>query len=302
METIIASREKDLAGFRVLRVLPFATHRMVGPFIFFDHIGPASFLAGQGIDVKPHPHINLCTVTYLFEGKLLHQDSLGSQQIIKPGDINLMFAGRGIVHSERTPIDSRKSSNTLHGVQCWIALPQQYEELPANFSHYAKSEFTEIEINNVKIKILLGNAFGYQSSVQVYSDLLYCEINMQKGAKLILPHDEREIAAYIVTGSVLINESVIQAHNMVIFKDNDNTEILALAKTHIMLLGGQSLGTRYIYWNFVSSRKERIEQAKTEWAQGPGNETSHFPCIPNDNKEFIPLPFDSSQNPSGTII
>lgn len=298
---IITARERDLGGFSVRRILPFATHQMVGPFIFFDHIGPATFSAGQGINVRPHPHINLATVTYLFEGSIHHRDSLGSDQLINPGDINWMTAGRGIVHSERTPDALRKSGGRLSGIQCWVALPEEHEEIEPSFKHYSAQSLPEFQIDGAHLKLLLGTAFNHQSPVAVHSDLFYLSAKLTKGNSLIFPLDEREGAAYVAQGKVRVNKQEISQYSMAVREHSFQIE--ALEDSQLMLLGGKPLGKRYIYWNFVSSSEERIEKAKAEWALGPGAAGSRFPKIPHDDNEFIPLPEEEKKaNPKGTIM
>lgn len=303
IELVITAVEKDLGGFHVRRVLPYATHRMVGPFIFFDHMGPATFSNNEGIDVRPHPHINLATVTYLFEGKIRHRDSLGSDQLIEPGAINWMTAGHGIVHSERTPEELRQTGSRLSGIQCWVALPDEFEEIAPSFTHYAASSLPEFKLDNVELQLLLGSAFEHQSPVKVHSDLFYLYVKMPKGSQLTFPLQGREGAAYVVAGNIKVNGLHIDQYAMAVGKQCGNLRIEAQEDSEIMLLGGKSVGKRYIYWNFVSSKKEKIEQAKVDWALGPGGIDSRFPSIPHDDREFIPLPVESSQiNPKGTIM
>lgn len=302
IDTVITPREKDLGGFSVRRVLPCASHPMVGPFIFFDHLGPANFPKGHGVDVRPHPHINLATVTYLFDGKIQHRDSLGSDQLIEPGDINWMTAGHGIVHSERTPENLRHSENTLHGIQCWVALPKQYEEIPPEFSHYAAEVLPEFNLGSVKLKLLLGCAFDHKSPVKIHSDLFYLEVTLPEEAEFSFDLEEREGAVYIVDGEVLVNQQTIQSHTMVVNQRCKKFTIKGLKDSHLMLLGGAFIGKRYIYWNFVSSSQEKIEQAKLDWIKGPGEQGSRFPKIPQDDKDFIPLSEEPSKNPKGTIM
>lgn len=304
IELIIPPREKDLGGFQVRRILPYATHRMVGPFIFFDHMGPATFQPNEGIDVRPHPHICLATVTYLFEGKIRHRDSLGSDQLIEPGAINWMTAGRGIVHSERTPDDLRKTGSRVSGIQCWVALPNELEEVAPSFTHYPAPALPEFKINAVQIKLLLGSAFDHKSPVQVHSELFYLEVKLPKGSQLDFPLQGNEGAAYVVSGSVHINEKQIDQHAMAVGKRCGNLFIEALDDAHIMLLGGKPVGERFIYWNFVASSEDKIEQAKLDWKNGPGEPGSRFPKIPHDDREFIPLPKEtpSEGNPKGTVM
>lgn len=297
----INSRERDLGGFSVRRILPFATHHMVGPFIFFDHLGPASFAKDHGIDVRPHPHIGLATVTYLFDGTLCHRDSLGTTQLIEPGDINWMMAGRGIVHSERTPNSVRQSQSHLSGIQCWVALPENCEEMPPHFSHYVANKLPEFTINDVKIKLLLGELFNRVSPVDVYSDLFYAYIIFSNDTMLVLPGSEREVAAYVIEGTVTINQQIINQYTMAIGNPHEDFIIEAKKDSKLMLLGGLPIGKRYIYWNFVSSSEEAIEKAKLDWAKGPGT-NARFSLIPGDDQEYIPLPDPVHKYPGGTIM
>ncbi len=300
IELIITAREHDLGGFHVRRLLPYAAHRMVGPFIFFDHIGPAEFKANQGIDVRPHPHIGLATVTYLFEGTIQHRDSLGNNQLIEPGAINWMTAGHGIVHSERTPDKLRQTGSRLSGLQCWIALPEDAEEMPCSFTHYPVTALPEFNINHVQFKLLLGHALEHDSPVNVHSDLFYLAVNMPKGSTVDFPLQGREGAVYLVDGNVRVNEKTIDQYAMAVGRKCGDLHIEALQDSQLMLLGGKPIGERYIYWNFVSSSKEKIEQAKSDWMSGPGGSQSRFPNIPQDDHEFIPLPEEPA--PKGTAM
>jgi redox-sensitive bicupin YhaK (pirin superfamily) len=291
IKQIITPREKDLGDFTVRRVLPYVHQRMVGPFIFFDHMGPADFAVGKAMNVRPHPHINLATVTYLFEGKFEHRDSLGSDQIIEPGAINWMTAGKGIVHSERTPPDMIKTGGRLHGIQLWVALPEEFEEIEASFVHHPKNTLPEFEVGGVKIKLLLGKAFEKQSPVQVFSDLFYIEAQMPKGTQLTLPKAQ-EAAAYVVKGELKVEDQTLAQGSMLIAQDNTQPVLIAEQDCHVMLLGGSVLGPRFMYWNFISSSKERLEEAKQIWKNGPHASSPRFTPIPDDNSEFIPLPLD----------
>lgn len=301
IKLIIHAKERDLGGFNVRRFLPFATHKMVGPFIFFDHMGPATFSPGYGVDVRPHPHIHLATVTYLFAGKIRHRDSLGSNQLIEAGAVNWMVAGRGIVHSERTPDDLRQLGSSLNGIQCWLALPDSCENMPPSFTHYPAKDLPSFIIDKVELTLLLGKAFDHQSPVSAHSDLFYLNVNMPAGSKLKLPSDGRETAVYLVSGSLKIQEDLLNPFTMAVMHESEDIFLEALEDSELMLLGGKSVGPRYIYWNFVSSSKENIEQAKMDWDLGPGLEDSRFPRIPGDDSEFIPLPLEQ-QNPKGTIM
>jgi redox-sensitive bicupin YhaK (pirin superfamily) len=287
---IIRSREKDLGGFSVRRVLPYVTHRMVGPFIFFDHMGPAEFSAGTGMSVRPHPHIHLATVTYLFEGKIHHRDSLGSDQLIEPGAINWMTAGRGIVHSERTPEELKARGGRLNGIQCWVALPKEAEESAPSFVHHSSASLPEFALDGVRLKLLLGTAFGMQSPVAVHSDLFYLDVSMPAGTQLVLPGDGREWAVYLVSGSVNVGGVDLEPCSMAIAEVGEDLFVEARQQARLMVLGGHPIGKRFIYWNFVSSSEANIEAAKSDWARGPGAPNSRFAKVPGDDQEFIPLP------------
>lgn len=300
LELIVRARDRDIGGFSVRRLLPYATHRMVGPFIFFDLVGPAVFPPGAGMDVRPHPHMNLATVTYLFEGQIHHRDSLGSDQVISPGDINWMMAGRGIVHSERTPQATREAGYNLHAIQCWVAYPEKFEEIEPQFYHHPKATLPEFKLGEAKIKLLLGTLFDQKSPVLVHTDIFYAEVHLPKGAQLRIPLGTREGAVNVVKGSVRVNDEPLETTAMGIAKKGDDLRIVATEDSHIMLLGGDAIGPRFIFWNLVSSTEERIEEAKLDWARGPGASGSRFPLIPGDSSEFIPLPEEPKKNPKGT--
>lgn len=300
IDFVIPSREKDLGGFSVRRVLPYASHRMVGPFIFFDHMGPADFTAGQGMAVRPHPHIHLSTVTYLFEGKIHHRDSLGSDQVIEPGAVNWMIAGHGVVHSERTPDELKKTGGRLNGIQCWIALPDESQDTQPSFSHHASNSLPEFEVDGAKLKLLLGSAFGQHSPVRVHSDLFYLDVFLPKGGILHLPCDGREGAVYLVSGKVDVGEITLEPYTMAVGHIGEPLTLKSQESSRLMLLGGKPVGERHIYWNFVSSSKDNIELAKKAWAKGPGKSEDRFPAIVGDDQEFIPLPVE--HNPPGTPL
>lgn len=299
IELVIAPREKDLGGFHVRRVLPYATHRMVGPFIFFDHMGPAILAPGTGMDVRPHPHIGLATVTYLFDGIICHRDSLGSIQNIIPGDINWMTAGRGIVHSERSPDEFRKNGGAVEGIQLWVALPQEHEETMPTFFHHPASSLPEFVIDNVTIKLLLGKAFGHESPVKVHSPLFYLDLKMPKGSMITIPAFG-EAAVYVVNGELKVDEQETKMQTMAVIKKCQQMKLFATTEARAVIIGGESVGERFIYWNFVSSSKETLDEAKLIWKSGPGS--SKFPLIPNDHNEFIPLPPELGSNPKGTSL
>lgn len=283
IELVLTPRDKDLGGFAVRRLLPTARRKTVGPWIFFDHMGPADFPAGQGIAVRPHPHINLATVTYLFEGEILHRDSLGSLQAIRPGDINLMVAGRGIVHSERERPEVTAAAHRLHGLQLWLALPEADEEVEPAFHHYPSADIPAVEVDGVPVRVLMGSAYGVSSPVRVFARTLYVEAHLQPGQTLTLP-DAEERALYVAEGSLKLRDTALSGHSMAILKDEAAVAVEALEPSRIALIGGEPLGRRFVEWNFVSSRKERIEQAKRDWREG------RFPPVPGDDTEFIPLP------------
>lgn len=298
IELVITARSRDLGGFPVRRILPFATHRMVGPFVFLDHMGPRHFNTGEGIDVRPHPHIGLATVTYLFSGSILHRDSLGSCQLIEPGAINWMVAGRGIAHSERMPPESRQHENDLHGLQCWVALPLEHEETAPSFTHHPARTLPEFQLDNIAMKLLVGTAFGYKSPVPTFSDIFYLEARMPAGTEFTLPGEGRELGVYLIEGQLQVEEQEFKDSCLVVGTPGESLKLRAQEDCHLMLLGGKALeGPRRIWWNFVSSSPERLEKAKFDWAEG------RFPKIPGDDQEFIPLPKDAFKtNPPGTIM
>ena len=280
---LIQPRDKDLGGFSVRRVLPTAARKMVGPWIFFDHMGPAVFPAGTGINVRPHPHINLATVTYLFEGEILHRDSLGSLQAIVPGDINLMVAGRGIVHSERERPEVTASPHGLHGLQLWLALPEADEEVEPAFYHHPAAELPSSTVEGVQVRVMMGSAYGFTSPVKEFAKTLYVEAHLEAGQSLVLP-DAEERAVYVARGSLTAQGASIPEHSMAVVSEQSGISVEAREETRIAIIGGEKLGPRFIEWNFVSSRKDRIESAKSDWREG------RFPVVPGDEEEFIPLP------------
>ncbi|MFZ6875108.1 pirin family protein [Undibacterium sp. Di27W] len=280
----IPARSKDLGGFTVGRILPFAKRHLVGPFIFLDHMGPAQFEAGQGMDVRPHPHIGLATVTYLFEGGMYHRDSLGSQQEILAGDVNWMTAGRGITHSERNSPEQRAQTRTTHGLQSWVALPKEFEEIEPEFHHHAADSLPAFIINNVALKLIAGSAYGHTAPVKIFSPLFYVEAKMPAGTQLQVPAEYAERALYLISGDVHVEGETIAERTMPVFAEGADVTITATSDAHLVLLGGATLPEqRYIYWNFVSTSEARIEQAKNDWKNG------RFAKVPGDD-EFIPLP------------
>ena len=285
LELVIVPRVRDLGdGFSVRRALPHGKRQMVGPFIFFDQMGPVQFLAGQGLDVRPHPHIGLATVTYLFDGRVMHRDSEGNAFEITPGAMNLMTAGRGIAHSERSPPGARKGAEGMFGIQSWIALPQAHEETAPSFQHFDAGSLPLIEDGGVRARVIAGSAFGKTSPVGMLSQWLYAEVVLAPGASAPLDPDQEERAIYVAEGEVDIAGETFEGPRLLIFRPGDRITVRALRRTRLMFLGGAALeGPRYIWWNFVSSRKERIEQAKEDW------KTGRFAPVPNET-EFIPLP------------
>ena len=285
IKTIIVPRSRDMGGFEVRRVLPASGHRMVGPFIFFDHLGPAEFISGQGIDVRPHPHIGLATVTYLFEGHMVHKDSLGSDMQINPGDINLMAAGRGIVHSERSAAEDRHQLSRMAGIQSWVALPKSLEESAPSFSHHTKAKLPLIEDDGTSVRVVMGNLYGSSAPVETFSETFYGDVAMQPGARLPMDGGHEERGIYIVDGSIEVAGETHEAGRLLVLHPRENATVTAITPARLMVLGGEPMdGPRHIWWNFVSSSKERIEQAKEEWRTG------RFDVVPGDEEEFIPLP------------
>lgn len=278
----IPPHEKDLGGFSVRRSIPQAGVKSIGPWVFFDHFGPAEFPPGDGINVRPHPHINLATVSYLFEGEIYHRDSLGSDLLIHPGAINLMVAGRGITHSERTRDELKVKGYRLHGLQLWHALPEEDEEMEPAFYHTAAEDIPETQIGNVKLRVLMGRAFGLSSPVKTYSPILYAEADMPKGSEIDIPEAD-EIGVYVVEGDAEIDGEASPLFTMSVLGPKA-LKIIANSDVRLAIIGGSPLGKRYIDWNFVSSNKDRIEQAKQDWEAG------RFAKVPGDDEEFIPLP------------
>lgn len=282
---LVEARLHDLGeGFSVRRVLPSRMIRHIGPFIFFDHLGGVDLGAGRGLDVRPHPHIGLATVTYLYEGALGHRDSLGNDQVIRPGDVNWMTAGRGIVHSERTPAAERAAGHRLHGIQTWVALPQADAEVEPEFHHHAAATLPETERNGVRLRVIAGHAFGMTSPVHVYAPTLYVDIELAPGATLIVPPEHAERAIYVVAGTVRADRIPVPPEHMLVVSSGGDIEISAANSARILLCGGAPLdGERLLWWNFVASDKRRIERAKADWsAQRLGQ-------VPGET-EFIPLP------------
>jgi redox-sensitive bicupin YhaK (pirin superfamily) len=287
----ITGKAHDLGdGFFVTRLVPQIARRSVGPFVFFDYFGPVEFAPGKGIDVRPHPHIGLATVTYLFDGSQMHRDTLGSVQEIAPGDVNWMTAGRGIAHSERTGDAVRAAGHRLHGIQTWVGLPQADEEAPPAFQHFARADLPERDDKGVTLRMIAGSAFGLQSPVKVFSPIFYADARFEAGGALHYVAEHEERAFFIIDGEIQIGGDThgVEVHGpgaMLMLEPGEEVTLYADAPARVMLLGGAKLdGDRHIWWNFVSSSKDRIERAKQEWKSG------QFGTIPGDDKEFIPLP------------
>ena len=283
--TLIIPRAHDIGGFEVRRALPSSRRRLVGPFIFFDRMGPAIMRVGQAMDVRPHPHIGLATVTYLFDGKVRHRDSLGTEMVIEPGDVNLMTAGRGIVHSERTPEEMRGAPMSISGLQTWLALPDGGEEVAPLFENTARAELPGFEDGGATGRMVIGDFAGLKAPVRTATDTLYVDLRLGTGGSIQIPAESEERAIYTLSGEVDIAGDVFPADRLLVFRPGDEIVVKSERGAHFMLFGGASLGSRrYIWWNFVSSSKERIEQAKEEWRTGK------FDIVPGDEEEFIPLP------------
>jgi redox-sensitive bicupin YhaK (pirin superfamily) len=285
VEQVIVPRARDLGGFSVRRALPAAGKQMVGPFIFFDQMGPAEFLIGSGIDVRPHPHIGLATVTYLFDGEIVHRDSLGTALSIKPGELNLMSAGRGIVHSERTGPEQRAKGPRLFGIQAWAALPKSHEEGAPAFAHHDASELPRIAGDGKTVRVIMGTLYGETSPAAFPHPAFYAEAVLAPGAVLPLDPDYDERAVFIASGEIDVAGETFTAGRLLVFRAGDRISILAVSQARLMLLGGEPMdGPRHIWWNFVSSSKDRIDAAKADW------KAKRFASVPGDATEFIPLP------------
>mgnify|MGYP001034622346 CR=1 FL=1 len=285
IEHIIVPRARDLGGFEVRRALPSQAKQMIGPFIFFDQMGPAEFIVGSGIDVRPHPHIGLATVTYLFAGELMHRDSLGTELAIKPGELNLMSAGRGIVHSERTSAEMRAAGSRMFGIQAWAALPKTHEENAPSFAHYDSLALPRITGEGKTVRLIMGSLYGAQSPAAFPHDCFYAEAVLAPGAVLPLDASYEERAVYVVSGEVDVAGQTFGPGRLLVFRPGDRISVLAVSMARVMLLGGEPMdGPRHIWWNFVSSSKDRIDAAKADW------KARRFAPVPTDPEEFIALP------------
>jgi len=281
---VISPETKDLGEFTVRRTLPDSDRQRVGPFIFFDHMGPADFPPGSGVSVRPHPHIGIATITYLFDGVIVHRDSLGFEQPITRGAVNWMTAGKGIVHSERSPEDLVSSGSQLHGIQAWVALPEELEETEPRFEHYPQEQIPAVSMPGIQLTIIAGEAYGNRSPVQTSSETIYIEADMEAGAELDCPGNFDELAIYVVGGEVTVDGYVVPPGQMAILAENTSANIAANTSSKLMILGGATIaGDRILWWNFVSSSRDRLDQAKKDWLAG------EFDDVPGES-EFIPLP------------
>lgn len=291
IETLIIPRARDLGGFEVKRALPASKRQMVGPFIFFDQVGPAELLTGQSVDVRPHPHIGLGTVTYLYRGDFHHRDSTGADQVIRPGELNWMVAGRGVTHSERTTVDALKGPHGLFGIQTWLALPERDEDMHPHFEHHGKAALPTLEDGGLSVRLILGTAYGESAPARMFSETFYADVRLEPGSRLPLPDDHEDRGLYISDGSIIVAGQTFEAGRMMVFRPKDAITVMAGERgARLMILGGATLpGPRYIWWNFVASSRERIEQAKAEWrAERWG--TGRFDLPEGDHEEHIPLP------------
>lgn len=285
IETVIVPRARDIGSFEVRRALPSAQRQMVGPFIFFDQFGPVLMKAGQGMDVRPHPHIGLSTVTWVYDGVIQHKDSLGYDQAIKPGELNWMTAGRGIVHSERTPPMERSAGQKVYGIQSWVALPKTHEDVAPKFEHVADAALPLLTDKGRSVRVIAGELFGARSPVKTATDLFYADVVLEAGARIPLPAEHEERGIYISEGTLNIAGVRHEAGRLLVFKPGDEITLATETGARFMMLGGEPMdGPRYIWWNFVSSSKDKLEAAKDDWKR------ARFAIVPGDEKEFIPLP------------
>jgi len=283
MATLLTGKTKDLDGFTVTRILPHKEKRMVGPFVFLDHMGPAHFAAGEGVDVRPHPHIGLATLTYLTDGAILHRDSLGNNMEILPGDVNWMTAGKGIVHSERETHETKARDHALNGLQCWVALPEKFAEIEPAFSHHKKCQLPQFNKEGVFARLIAGDALGMTSPIRSYSPMFFLDVILTSGTEFQRPNPDQECAMYVLEGEVELADASFKEGDFVLLQADDSVSAQAYGRA--VFLGGEHWPTNpHMYWNFVSFSKERIEQAKSDW------EEQRFPEIPGDNQEYTPLP------------
>ena len=290
IETLIIPRARDLGGFEVCRALPSPKRQMVGPFIFFDQMGPAEFLPTRGMDVRPHPHIGLATISYLHRGRMHHRDSLGTDQWIEPGAVNWMVAGNGITHSERTDDATQVDPMPFFGIQTWVALPDEAEETAPLFQHVPEAGLPVIDAEGKSVRLILGSAYGEKAPVQTFSEMFYGDVVLQAGAAIPMPDDHEDRGVYVIEGEVEIAGDRFEAGQMMVFRPGDAITVRAISGARLMILGGETLnGPRHIWWNFVASSQEKIEAAKQAWREGDW-EDGRFQLPPDDRDEFIPLP------------
>lgn len=286
LEQIIDPPTKDLGGgFIVRRAIPRRGARTIGPWVFFDHMGPVDLPAGRNIDVRPHPHINLATVTYLFKGEMVHADSVGSYQIIRPGDVNLMVAGTGIVHSERERPEAWEHDRHISGLQLWLGMPEEYEEIDPAFYHYPDATIPAVDVGGVPVRVMIGTAYGVTAPTKMFAETLYIEAHLKAGQSLMLPQAEKR-GVYVVEGAAEVNGQALPEFNMALLETGAEITISADKEARIAMVGGEDIGPRFMDWNFVSSDKSRIDQANQDWLE----QNDRFPKIPGDDKEYIPLP------------
>jgi redox-sensitive bicupin YhaK (pirin superfamily) len=285
IDVVIVPRTVDLGGFNIRRALPHVSRRLVGPFIFFDHFGPAEFRTGEGLDVRPHPHIGLATVSFLFEGEIVHKDTLGSDIVIRPGAVNWMSAGRGIAHSERSPSDRQREGRHIHGLQLWVALPRAAEESAPDFIHHDPTALPVVEGEGKTVRMIAGSALGVHSPLKTASETIFMDVQLEAGASFPLDADYEERAIYVIAGEIEIGGDRFAAGRLLVFRPGDRITVAAASYARFVVVGGAAMdGPRHIWWNFVSSRKERIDEAKADWKSG------FFGKVPGDEIEFIPLP------------
>lgn len=291
IETVIVPRARDLGGFEVRRALPAPARQMVGPFIFFDQMGPVEFLTGGGIDVRPHPHIGLATVTYLYKGAFHHRDSTGADQMVHPGEVNWMIAGNGVTHSERTTQEMRRKPNSAFGIQTWVALPEHAEDTDATFEHHGRDALPFLEDDGKQVRLILGTGWGERAPVKTFTETFYADVILAAGAKLPLPDDHEDRGVYVVEGSIEVANTTFEAGRMMVFRPGDKISLTAGERgARLMALGGETMnGPRYISWNFVASSQEKIDAAKEAWRRGDW-QSGRFQLPPGDDAEFIPLP------------
>lgn len=291
IETLIIPRARDIGEFEVMRALPSPKRQMVGPFIFFDQVGPAEFITNQGVDVQPHPHIGISTVTYLFKGAFNHRDSTGANQLIKPGEVNWMIAGKGVTHSERTLPETRKHPSSLFGIQTWVALPSHAEDMPPEFEHHSKQDLPLLQAEGKQVRLIIGNAWGEKAPTKTHSEIFYADAILEANAALPLPDNHEDRGIYIIEGSIVVAGQTFAKGQMMVFKPEDKISIRAgEVGARLILLGGATLNEkRYIWWNFVSSSRDKIREAKQAWADGDW-QNGQFKLPINDDDEFVPLP------------